>query len=101
MKKIKYNTIEKAIKAIHRNNNDNIRIALYITCEEDINTCDLQLEYEEDCINIYSIEDENNMDFWKFFDNMKNDKTINKDINKIKKELEKLAYIVEVEAYTC
>lgn len=101
MKKIKYNTIGKAIKQINRNNNDNIRIALYITCEDDINTCDLQLEYEENCINIYSIEDENNMDFWEFFDNMKEDKTINKDINKIKKELEKLAYIVEVEAYTC
>ena len=100
MKKIKYNTIGKAIKAINRSGDDNIRIALYITNEDDINACDLQLEYKEDCINIYSIEDDK-MDFWEFFNTMKEDKTINKDINKIKKELEKLAYIVEVKAYTC
>ena len=100
MKKIKYNTIGKAVKAINRHNNDNIRIALYITEEDDINTCDLQLEYEAETVNIYCIEDDT-MEFWSFFDTMKEDKAINKDINKIKKELEKLAYNVEVEAYTC
>ena len=55
MKKIRYNSIEKAINMINRKDNDNIRVAIYVS-EEDFLSADLQLEYEEQVITISGTE---------------------------------------------
>lgn len=100
MKKIKYNSVAKAIKEINRNNdNDEIRIAIYVT-EDDMLTADLQLEYEEQCINISSYEVEvGSIEFWEFFEIVQ--KKFKNEAEKVKKELEARAYEVTIEAYTC
>lgn len=100
MKKIKYNSVAKAIKEINRNNNnDEIRIGIYVT-EDDMLTADLQIEYEEQCINISSYEVEvGSIEFWEFFELVQ--KKFKNEAEKVKKELEARAYEVKIEAYTC
>ena len=97
MKKIRYNSIEKAINMINRKDNDNIRVAIYVS-EEDFLSADLQLEYEEQVITIsgYRIES-NNMYFWDFYDLVR--KKLKNESEKITHELEKRSFIVEQVAY--
>ena len=50
MKKVNYNTLAKAIKEIRRTEeNDNIRVAIYVNEEMGELYADLQIEYEEQC----------------------------------------------------
>ena len=100
MKKVRYNTIIKGIKQIKRNHdNDNIRVALYIN-EEDNMYCDLQIEYEDQCINISSYEiEKNSMEFWEFYEVTR--KKMEKEANKLENELKKYGYEVERLTYTC
>ena len=100
MKKVRYNTIIKGIKQIKRNNdNDNIRVALYIN-EEDNMYCDLQIEYEDQCINISSYEiEKGSMEFWEFYEVTR--KKMEKEANKLENELKKYGYEVERLTYTC
>ena len=97
MKKIRYNSIEKAINMINRKDTDNIRVAIYVS-EEDFLSADLQLEYEEQVIIIsgYRIE-LNNMYFWDFYDLVR--KKLKNESEKITHELEKRSFIVEQVAY--
>ena len=96
MKKVRYNTILQGIKQIKRNHdNDNIRVALYIN-EEDNMYCDLQIEYEDQCINISSYEiEKNSMEFWEFYE------VTRKKMEKLENELKKYGYEVERLTYTC
>lgn len=100
MKKVRYNTILQGIKKINRNhNNDNIIVALYINEEDDM-YCDLQIEYEDQCINISSYEiEKNSMDFWEFYEVTR--KKMEKEANKLENELRKYGYEVERLTYTC
>ena len=100
MKKVRYNTILQGIKKINRNHdNDNIRVALYIN-EEDNMYCDLQIEYEDQCINISSYEiEKNSMEFWEFYKVTR--KKMEKEANKLENELKKYGYEVERLTYTC
>lgn len=100
MKKVRYNTILQGIKKINRNHdNDNIRVALYIN-EEDNMYCDLQIEYEDQCINISSYEiEKNSMEFWEFYEVTR--KKMEKEANKLENELRKYGYEVERLTYTC
>ena len=100
MKKVRYNTIIKGIKQIKRNNdNDNIRVALYINEEDDM-YCDLQIEYEDQCINISSYEiEKGSMEFWEFYEVTR--KKMEKEANKLENELKKYGYEVERLTYTC
>lgn len=100
MKKVRYNTIIKGIKQIKRNHdNDNIRVALYIN-EEDNMYCDLQIEYEDQCINISSYEiEKGSMGFWEFYEVTR--KKMEKEANKLENELRKYGYEVERLTYTC
>lgn len=100
MKKVRYNTILQGIKKINRNHdNDNIRVALYIN-EEDNMYCDLQIEYEDQCINISSYEiEKNSMEFWEFYEVTR--KKMKKEANKLENELKKYGYEVERLTYTC
>ena len=100
MKKVRYNTILQGIKQIKRNHdNDNIRVALYIN-EEDNMYCDLQIEYEDQCINISSYEiEKNSMEFWEFYEVTR--KRMEKEANKLENELKKYGYEVERLTYTC
>ena len=100
MKKVRYNTILQGIKQIKRNHdNDNIRVALYIN-EEDNMYCDLQIEYEDQCINISSYEiEKNSMEFWEFYEVTR--KRMEKEANKLENELRKYGYEVERLTYTC
>lgn len=100
MKKVRYNTILQGIKQIKRNHdNDNIRVALYIN-EEDNMYCDLQIEYEDQCINISSYEiEKNSMEFWEFYEVTR--KKMEKEANKLENELKKYGYEVERLTYTC
>ena len=100
MKKVRYNTIIKGIKQIKRNHdNDNIRVALYINEEDDM-YCDLQIEYEDQCINISSYEiEKNSMEFWEFYEVTR--KKMEKEANKLENELKKYGYEVERLTYTC
>lgn len=100
MKKVRYNTILQGIKKINRNHdNDNIRVALYIN-EEDNMYCDLQIEYEDQCINISSYEiEKNSMEFWEFYEVTR--KKMEKEANKLENELKKYGYEVERLTYTC
>lgn len=100
MKKVRYNTILQGIKQIKRNHdNDNIRVALYIN-EEDNMYCDLQIEYEDQCINISSYEiEKSSMDFWEFY--KLTEKKMEKEANKLENELKKYGYEVERLTYTC
>lgn len=100
MKKVRYNTILQGIKQIKRNHdNDNIRVALYIN-EEDNMYCDLQIEYEDQCINISSYEiEKNSMEFWEFYEVTR--KKMEKEANKLENELRKYGYEVERLTYTC
>ena len=97
MKKIRYNSIEKAINMINRKDNDNIRVAIYVS-EEDYLSADLQLEYEDQVIIIsgYRIES-NNMYFWDFYDLVR--KKLKNESEKITHELEKRSFIVEQVSY--
>jgi hypothetical protein len=97
MKKIRYNSIEKAINMIDRKDNDNIRVAIYVN-EEDYLSADLQLEYEDRVIIIsgYRI-DINLMYFWDFYDLAR--KKLKNESEKITHELEKRNFIVEQVAY--
>ena len=100
MKKVRYNTILQGIKQIKRNHdNDNIRVALYINEEDDM-YCDLQIEYEDQCINISSYEiEKNSMEFWEFYEVTR--KKMEKEANKLENELKKYGYEVERLTYTC
>ena len=100
MKKVRYNTILQGIKKINRNHdNDNIRVALYINEEDDM-YCDLQIEYEDQCINISSYEiKKNSMEFWEFYEVTR--KKMEKEANKLENELKKYGYEVERLTYTC
>lgn len=100
MKKVRYNTILQGIKKINRNHdNDNIRVALYINEEDDM-YCDLQIEYEDQCINISSYEiEKNSMEFWEFYEVTR--KKMEKEANKLENELKKYGYEVERLTYTC
>ena len=100
MKKVRYNTILQGIKKIKRNHdNDNIRVALYINEEDDM-YCDLQIEYEDQCINISSYEiEKNSMEFWEFYEVTR--KKMEKEANKLENELRKYGYEVERLTYTC
>ena len=100
MKKVRYNTILQGIKKINRNHdNDNIRVALYINEEDDM-YCDLQIEYEDQCINISSYEiEKNSMEFWEFYEVTR--KKMEKEANKLENELRKYGYEVERLTYTC
>ena len=100
MKKVRYNTILQGIKQIKRNHdNDNIRVALYIN-EEDNMYCDLQIEYEDQCINISSYEiEKNSMEFWGCCEVTR--KKMEKEANKLENELRKYGYEVERLTYTC
>ena len=100
MKKVRYNTIPQGIKKINRNHdNDNIIVALYINEEDDM-YCDLQIEYEDQCINISSYEiEKNSMDFWEFYEVTR--KKMEKEANKLENELRKYGYEVERLTYTC
>ena len=100
MKKVRYNTILQGIKKINRNHdNDNIRVALYINEEDDM-YCDLQIEYEDQCINISSYEiEKGSMEFWKFYEVTR--KKMEKEANKLENELKKYGYEVERLTYTC
>ena len=100
MKKVRYNTILQGIKKINRNhNNDNIIVALYINEEDDM-YCDLQIEYEDQCINISSYEiEKNSMEFWEFYEVTR--KKMEKEANKLENELKKYGYEVERLTYTC
>lgn len=100
MKKVRYNTILQGIKKINRNHdNDNIRVALYIN-EEDNMYCDLQIEYEDQCINISSYEiEKNSMEFWEFYEVTR--KKMKKEADKLENELRKYGYEVERLTYTC
>lgn len=100
MKKVRYNTILQGIKQINRNHdNDNIIVALYIN-EEDNMYCDLQIEYEDQCINISSYEiEKNSMEFWEFYEVTR--KKMEKEANKLENELKKYGYEVERLTYTC
>lgn len=100
MKKVRYNTILQGIKKINRNHdNDNIRVALYINEEDDM-YCDLQIEYEDQCINISSYEiEKGSMEFWKFYEVAR--KKMEKEANKLENELRKYGYEVERLTYTC
>ena len=100
MKKVRYNTILQGIKKINRNHdNDNIRVALYINEEDDM-YCDLQIEYEDQCINISSYEiEKNSMEFWEFYEVTR--KKMEKEANKLENELKKYGYEVKRLTYTC
>ena len=100
MKKVRYNTILQGIKKINRNHdNDNIIVALYINEEDDM-YCDLQIEYEDQCINISSYEiEKNSMEFWEFYEVTR--KKMEKEANKLENELKKYGYEVERLTYTC
>ena len=100
MKKVRYNTILQGIKKINRNHdNDNIRVALYINEEDDM-YCDLQIEYEDQCINISSYEiEKGSMEFWEFYEVTR--KKMEKEANKLENELKKYGYEVERLTYTC
>ena len=100
MKKVRYNTILQGIKKINRNHdNNNIRVALYINEEDDM-YCDLQIEYEDQCINISSYEiEKNSMEFWEFYEVTR--KKMEKEANKLENELKKYGYEVERLTYTC
>ena len=100
MKKVRYNTILQGIKKINRNhNNDNIIVALYINEEDDM-YCDLQIEYEDQCINISSYEiEKGSMNFWEFYEVTR--KKMEKEANKLENELRKYGYEVERLTYTC
>ncbi len=100
MKKVRYNTIPQGIKKINRNHdNDNIKVALYINEEDDM-YCDLQIEYEDQCINISSYEiEKNSMEFWEFYEVTR--KKMEKEANKLENELKKYGYEVERLTYTC
>ena len=66
MKKVNYNTLAKAIKEIRRTEeNDNIRVAIYVNEEMGELYADLQIEYEEQCIVLSSYElKAGEMEFW-------------------------------------
>ena len=100
MKKVRYNTILQGIKQIKRNHdNDNIKVALYINEEDDM-YCDLQIEYEDQCINISSYEiKKGSMEFWEFYEVTR--KKMEKEANKLENELKKYGYEVERLTYTC
>ena len=76
---------KERIKQIKRNHdNDNIRVALYINEEDDM-YCDLQIEYEDQCINISSYEiEKNSMEFWEFYEVTR--KKMEKEANKLENE---------------
>lgn len=101
MKKVNYNTLAKAMKEIKRTEgNDDIRIAIYINEEMGELYADLQIEYEEQCIVLSSYElKAGEMEFWSFYELTQ--KKFKKQAEKIKSELEKRAYKVEILAYTC
>ena len=100
MKKVRYNTILQGIKKINRNHdNDNIIVALYINEEDDM-YCDLQIEYEDQCINISSYEiEKGSMEFWEFYEVTR--KKMKKEADKLENELRKYGYEVERLTYTC
>ena len=97
MKKIRYNSIEKAINMIDRKDDDNIRVAIYVS-EEDYLSADLQLEYKDQCIIIsgYKIE-LNDMYIWDFYDLAR--KKLKNESEKITHELKKRGFIVEQVVY--
>lgn len=101
MKKVNYNTLAKAIKEIRRTEeNDNIRVAIYVNEEMGELYADLQIEYEEQCIVLSSYElKAGEMEFWSFYELAK--RKFKKQAEKVKAELEKRAYNVEILAYTC
>ena len=101
MKKVNYNTLAKAMKEIRRTEeNDNIRVAIYINEEMGELYADLQIEYEEQCIVLSSYElKAGEMEFWQFYELAK--RKFKKQAEKVKAELEKRAYNVEILVYTC